>query len=64
MIEQFHSMGVRVICWITSLVNNDSSNYQYGKDHMYFLSDGIIHSSFEFKHIHPPSPRFVLANLT
>jgi len=40
MIEQFHHMGVRVICWVTSLVNNDTSNYQYGKDHMYFLSNG------------------------
>jgi len=40
MIEQFHSLGVRVICWVTSMVDTDSPNYQYGYDNNYYLNNG------------------------
>ena len=31
MISDFHARNIRVIAWVTSMVNNDSSNYQEGK---------------------------------
>ena len=40
MIEQFHSLGVRVILWVTSMINTDSPNYQYGLDNNYYLNKG------------------------
>eukprot|EP01090_Pellita_catalonica_P001799 TRINITY_DN11532_c0_g1_i1.p1 TRINITY_DN11532_c0_g1~~TRINITY_DN11532_c0_g1_i1.p1 ORF type:complete len:598 (+),score=88.49 TRINITY_DN11532_c0_g1_i1:106-1899(+) len=38
MIDHFHSLGVRVINWVTNLVNTDSPNYAYGKSKGYFLT--------------------------
>ncbi len=40
MIEQFHSMGIRVILWVTSMIDKDSDNYQYAYEHLYLLNDG------------------------
>jgi alpha-glucosidase (family GH31 glycosyl hydrolase) len=40
MIDQLHSRGVKVICWATSMINTDSSNYQEGKQKGYYLNDG------------------------
>jgi alpha-glucosidase (family GH31 glycosyl hydrolase) len=42
MIEQFHSMGIRVILWVTSMVDSDSDNYQYAYEHLYLLNDGEL----------------------
>lgn len=44
MIEYFHSKDVKVICWITSTINNDSTNYLEAKQNGYLLNDGkLIH---------------------
>eukprot|EP01100_Stratorugosa_tubuloviscum_P007366 TRINITY_DN3076_c0_g1_i1.p1 TRINITY_DN3076_c0_g1~~TRINITY_DN3076_c0_g1_i1.p1 ORF type:complete len:621 (-),score=259.19 TRINITY_DN3076_c0_g1_i1:60-1853(-) len=40
MIDHFHSLNVRVILWVTSMINIDSPNYQYGKEHNYYLNKG------------------------
>lgn len=42
MIEYFHSLNLKVICWVTSMVNNDSSNFNEGKEKGYFLNDGKL----------------------
>lgn len=39
-IDYLHSKGVKVICWTTSMVNLDSSNYQEGYKNNYFLNNG------------------------
>ena len=40
MIENFHSLGVRVICWVVSLNNVDplSSSYYEGLQNNYYLN--------------------------
>ena len=40
MIDYFHSENVKVLCWITSTINNDSTNFIEGKQKGYYLSDG------------------------
>jgi alpha-glucosidase (family GH31 glycosyl hydrolase) len=40
MIQQFHNMGIRVILWVTSMINYDSDNYQYAYEHLYLLNNG------------------------
>ena len=42
MIDYFHSINLKVICWVTSMVNNDSSNFNEGKENGYFLNDGKL----------------------
>jgi alpha-glucosidase (family GH31 glycosyl hydrolase) len=42
MISQMHNLGVHVILWATSMVNNDSGLYDYAKQHEYLLSDGEL----------------------
>ena len=37
MIEEFHNMGVRVIFWITNMIDQDSPNYQEGYDNGYYV---------------------------
>eukprot|EP00117_Sycon_ciliatum_P022321 scpid86543/ scgid19292/ len=37
MVEHFHGEDVRVIFWITSMVDVDSDNYQDGDKHGYFI---------------------------
>lgn len=39
-VNTFHNMGIRVIIWATSVVNETASNFQEGKDNGYFLSGG------------------------
>ena len=39
MIDTFHSMNIRVIYWITSMVDTDSPNYQYGYDNGYYIKN-------------------------
>ncbi len=41
MIDAFHSMNIRVIFWITSMVDTDSPNYQYGYDHDYYIKCAV-----------------------
>ena len=31
LIDQMHSRNVRVILWVTTMINTDSSNFEYGK---------------------------------
>ncbi len=40
MVQAFHDRGVRVFVWITSMINVDSSNYDYAYQHGYLLNDG------------------------
>ena len=39
-VKTLHSMNIRVICWVTSVVNVDSSNYNEGKEKGYYLNSG------------------------
>ena len=38
MIDYFHSIGVNVICWVTSVIDTDSSNYDYGLQNHYYVN--------------------------
>lgn len=38
MIDYFHSLDINVICWVTSLVDTDSPNYQEGLDNNYYVN--------------------------
>jgi len=40
MVKEFHDMGVRVILWVTSMVDTDSSNFAEGLEKGYFLNEG------------------------
>jgi hypothetical protein len=40
LIEQMHQLGVRVILWVTSVVDTDSSNHAEGLKNGYYLNDG------------------------
>jgi alpha-glucosidase (family GH31 glycosyl hydrolase) len=40
MIAEFHAMEVRVLLWITSMINVDSPNYDHAYDAGYFLNQG------------------------
>lgn len=42
MVDYFHSQNVKVVCWITSTINNDSTNFMEGKQKGYYLSDGKL----------------------
>jgi alpha-glucosidase (family GH31 glycosyl hydrolase) len=42
MVEYFHSIDVKVITWITSMVNNDSTNYEEAKKNGYLLNEGKL----------------------
>ncbi|EGD82550.1 hypothetical protein PTSG_03202 [Salpingoeca rosetta] len=37
MVEEFHKMGVRVIFWITNMIDTDSPNYQDGYNKGYYV---------------------------
>eukprot|EP01147_Barroeca_monosierra_P009809 gene9809-2002_t len=37
MIDTFHDMGIRVILWITNMVDVDSPNYQEGYNNSYYI---------------------------
>lgn len=41
-IDYVHSKGCRVILWATSVVNQDSSNFQEGLSNNYYLNNGTI----------------------
>ena len=36
-VQSMHSLGVNVICWATSMVDTDSSNYEDGKSKGYYV---------------------------
>ncbi len=40
MVEEFHALDVRVLLWITSMINVDSPNYAEAEAAGYFLNDG------------------------
>ncbi len=40
MVDEVHALGVRVLLWITSMINVDSPNYQHAFDRGYFLNEG------------------------
>ena len=37
MVDSFHNMKVRVILWVTSMINTDSSNYKEAHSRGYLL---------------------------
>lgn len=39
-VDIFHSKGIRVIIWATSIINETASNFSEGKEKGYFLSNG------------------------
>eukprot|EP01080_Neovahlkampfia_damariscottae_P002516 gene2516-3222_t len=39
-IDYFHNKGVKVVCWVTSMVNLDSSNYKEGYQNNFYLNNG------------------------
>lgn len=47
MMQYFKSQGVRIILWITSVVDTDSSNYQEGYTNNYYMNNG---STFHWWH--------------
>eukprot|EP01113_Clastostelium_recurvatum_P039698 TRINITY_DN6084_c0_g1_i7.p1 TRINITY_DN6084_c0_g1~~TRINITY_DN6084_c0_g1_i7.p1 ORF type:complete len:611 (-),score=124.88 TRINITY_DN6084_c0_g1_i7:34-1866(-) len=40
MVATLKQKNINVIFWITSMINKDSSNFQYGLSHGYYLNDG------------------------
>lgn len=42
MVKYLHTLNIRVICWITSTINNESSNYQEAKQKGFMLNDGKL----------------------
>ena len=42
LISYLHSFDLKVTLWITSMINNDSSNFNEGKQKGYFLNDGKL----------------------
>ncbi len=40
MVDELHGLDVRVLLWITSMINVDSPNYQFAFDRGYYLNDG------------------------
>jgi alpha-glucosidase (family GH31 glycosyl hydrolase) len=41
LIAELHKRDIRVICWATSMIDSDSSNYKEAYDKGYFLDDGV-----------------------
>lgn len=42
MINGFHQQNIRVIAWVTSMVNKESSNYVEAKEKGYLLNEGQL----------------------
>ena len=40
LIKELHGKNIKVIAWVTSVVDTDSSNYDEGKEKGYYLNDG------------------------
>ena len=39
-----HKKNIKVIAWVTSMINNDSNIFQYAKDKGYLLNNGqLVH---------------------
>jgi alpha-D-xyloside xylohydrolase/trinucleotide repeat-containing gene 6 protein len=45
MIDTLHDLNIRVIFWITSMVDTDSPNYQEGYDNGYYIKFACSFSS-------------------
>ena len=44
LIDTIHSMNIKVILWITSTINNDSTNFNEGLKNGYYLNNGeLVH---------------------
>ena len=41
MIEHFHSLNIKTILWVTSMINTDSTYYDFAREHGYLLSGGL-----------------------
>jgi len=41
-IEELHAAGVRVVCWMTCIVNVDSPGYKHARDKGFFLQRGMV----------------------
>lgn len=41
LIDQFHSAGLRVICWATSMIDTDSPNFQTAESNGYLILNGL-----------------------
>lgn len=37
-----HDIGIKVILWVTSMVDIDSSNFNYGLENNYYLNNGKL----------------------
>lgn len=42
MIDQLHSQNIKVVCWITSTINEESTNFAYGLKNGYYLNKGKL----------------------
>jgi alpha-glucosidase (family GH31 glycosyl hydrolase) len=42
MIDTLHAKEIKVICWATGMINPDSPNFEYAKQHKYLLNDGKL----------------------
>ena len=40
--NRLHSQNIKVVCWITSTINNDSTNYLEAKQKGYMLNNGEL----------------------
>mmetsp|Transcript_10377 Transcript_10377/g.928 ORF Transcript_10377/g.928 Transcript_10377/m.928 type:complete len:107 (-) Transcript_10377:148-468(-) len=42
LVKDMHDLGIKVILWMTSFINVESSNYKEGYDNNYYLNDGAV----------------------
>lgn len=42
MVSYFHSIDIKVVCWITSIIRNDSTTFDEAKKNGYLLNDGKL----------------------
>jgi len=42
MVNDLHKQNVKVVCWITSTINNDSTNFNEGLQNGYYLNKGKL----------------------
>lgn len=41
-VTKLHSKGIRVILWVTSMINNDTNIYEEAKKNNYLLNNGKL----------------------
>lgn len=42
MVSYFHSLDIKVVCWITSIIKNDSTTFHEAKQNGFLLNDGKL----------------------